>query len=225
MTDAASVPARAGTAVGPRAEAAADELIACTTCDALHRVSEVPEGGRMRCRRCGSVMLRSEHGSLDSILGSALAMVVLVGSAVFMPFLQISARGFQSSASLLDTAFAFTGGITAPLTVAVLLLIVIIPIVRALLLAYALLPMRLGLPLLPGAQRAFYWSGRLRPWSMAEVFIVGVAVALVKIGGMATVSLGPAFWELSIIVLIVALEIGSLSEKTVWRMLEHHRTS
>jgi paraquat-inducible protein A len=60
---------------------------------------------------------------------------------------------------------------------------------------------------------------------MAEVFIVGVAVALVKIGGMATVSLGPAFWELSIIVLIVALEIGSLSEKTVWRMLEHHRTS
>lgn len=217
--------AAAGDLGGTRVAARADELIACTTCDALHHMREIPDGGSLRCRRCGGLLLRSEEGSLDSILGSAFAMVVLVGSAVFLPFLQISIRGFQSSASLIDTAFAFSTGITAPLTVGVLLLIVIIPIARASLLAYAVLPMRLGLPLLPAAKRAFYWSGRLRPWSMAEVFIVGVAVALVKIGGMATVSLGPAFWELSIIVLIVALEIGSLSEKTVWRMLEQYRTS
>jgi paraquat-inducible protein A len=212
-------------AAGPRDAAAADEFIACTVCDALHRLGEVPEGGRLRCRRCGSVLLRSEHGTLDSILGSALAMVVLVGSAVFLPFLEISARGFKSSATLLDTALAFTGGATTPLSVALVLLIVVIPIARATLLAYALVPLRLGLTLLPGARRAFYWTGLLRPWSMAEVFIVGVVVALVKIGGMATVALGPAFWELSIIALIVALEAASLSEKTVWRMLEHQPTS
>ncbi len=203
----------------------ADEMIACTTCDALHRMSEVPEGGRLRCRRCGSILLRSEHGSLDSILGAALAMVLLVGSAVFMPFLQISVRGFQSSASLIDTAFAFTGGVTAPLTVAVLLLIVVIPITRAVLLFYALLPLRLGLRPPPEARRAFFWAAKIKPWSMAEIFIVGVAVALVKIGGLATVSLGPAFWELTIIAVIVALETASLSEKTIWRMLEHQATS
>jgi paraquat-inducible protein A len=62
-------------------------------------------------------------------------------------------------------------------------------------------------------------------WSMAEVFIIGVVVALVKIGGMATVSFGPAFWELSIIAVIVALEAASLSEQTIWRMLEQHQTS
>lgn len=223
MIDAPPVSARAD--IHPTAAAPADELIACTICDALHRLSEVPEGGRLRCRRCGAVLIRSEHGSLDAILGSAFAMVVLVGSAVFMPFLQISVRGFQSSASLIDTAFAFTGGITAPLTVAVMLLIVIIPIARATLLAYALLPLRLGLRLLPEARRAFLWASRLRPWSMAEIFIVGVAVALVKIGGMATVSLGPAFWELTIIALIVALETASLSEKTIWRMLEYQARS
>ena len=210
---------------GPQEAVAADELIACTVCDALHRMGEVPEGGKLRCRRCGSVLLRSEDGSLDSILGSAFAMLVLVGSAVFLPFLEISARGFRSNATLLDTALAFTGGVTTPLSVALVMLIVVIPITRAALLTYALLPMRLGLRLLPAARRMFYWSGLLRPWSMAEVFIVGVVVALVKIGGMATVALGPAFWELSIIALIVALESASLSEKTVWRMLEHHPTS
>ncbi len=207
------------------ATASPRELIACTTCDALYHVAEVPEGGRLRCRRCGNVLLRSEDGALDAILGSAFAMVVLVGSALFLPFLQISARGFQSSATLIDTAFAFTGGITTPLTVAVMLLIVVIPMTRAVLLTYALLPMRLGFRPLPETRQVFYWACQLRPWSMAEVFIVGVVVALVKIGSMATVSLGPAFWELSIIALIVALEIASLSEKTVWRLLEHRTTS
>jgi paraquat-inducible protein A len=150
---------------------------------------------------------------------------VLVGSAVFLPFLEISARGFRSEATLLDTAFAFAGGITTPLTAVLVLLIVVIPIARAVLIFYALLPLRLGLRLLPSARRAFYWSSRLRPWSMAEVFIVGVVVALVKIGGMATVAFGPAFWQLSIIALVVALEAASLSEKTVWRMLELHPRS
>jgi hypothetical protein len=42
---------------------------------------------------------------------------------------------------------------------------------------------------------------------------------------MATVSFGPAFWELSIIAVIVALEAASLSEQTIWRMLEQHQTS
>jgi paraquat-inducible protein A len=159
------------------------------------------------------------------MLGSAFAMVVLVGSAVFLPFLQISARGFRSEATLLDTALAFSGGITTPLTAVLAMLIVVIPITRAVLIFYALLPLRLGLRLLPRARDAFYWSGRLRPWSMAEVFIVGVVVALVKIGGMATVAFGPAFWQLSIIALVVALEAASLSEKTVWRMLELHPKS
>ena len=215
-----------GHAPGAAREAARpDELIACTVCDALHRLGELPEGGKLRCRRCGSVLLRSEYTALDSLLGSAFAMVVLVGTAVFLPFLEISARGFRSDATLLDTALAFSGGITTPLTAVLVLLIVVIPITRAVLIAYALLPLRLGLRLLPGTREAFYWSGRLRPWSMAEVFIVGVVVALVKIGGMATVSFGPAFWELSIIALVVALEAASLSEKTVWRMLELHRRS
>src|SRR5690606_2584261 len=63
MIDAPPVSARAD--IHPTAAAPPDELIACTICDALHRLSEVPEGGRLRCRRCGAVLIRSEHGSLD----------------------------------------------------------------------------------------------------------------------------------------------------------------
>jgi paraquat-inducible protein A len=200
---------------------ASGELIACTVCDALHVVGNgPPQHGRLRCTRCNSVLLRATRGTLDGILGSALATVILVISAVFFPFLQITAKGFSSAASLVDVAFAFSEGVTAPLALAVILMIVVLPVVRASAIGWALLPLRLGRPPLPGAKRAFRLASELKPWSMAEVFIIGVVVALVKIGGMATVSLGPAFWELTLIVLIVALESINLCEKTVWRMLE-----
>ncbi len=196
------------------------ELIACTICDALHRVPEIPVGGRLRCARCGEVMLRSQRNAIDALIASALSMAILVVSAIFFPFLSVSASGLSSAASLLDTAFTFADGITAPLAVALMLVLVVVPLLRAATLTYALVPLRFGRPLLPGARHAFHFASELRPWSMADIFIVGVAVALVKIGGMATVTFGPAFWMLVLVILIVILESTSLCEKTLWRTLE-----
>jgi paraquat-inducible protein A len=204
---------------------AAGELIACTVCDTLHHVPEIPEDGALVCRRCGDVLLRWPGRKLDRILGGAFGTVVLVTSALFLPFLQLSASGFTSAASLVDTALAFRDGATAPLVIALILLIVVVPLTRAVALAYALVPLRLNRPLLPGTRSAFHLATELRPWSMAEVFIVGVAVALVKIGGMATVVLGTGFWEMTLILAIVVLEGTSMCEKTIWRMIDLRRRS
>ncbi len=202
-----------------------DELIACTICDALHRVAPIPAGGRLRCVQCGTTLLRADVKALDAILASAAAMAILVISAVFFPFLRISASGFSSSARLTDTARAFAEGLTAPLAVALILVIVVVPVVRAIALFYALLPIRLGRKPVRGARKAFRLACELRPWSMAEIFIVGVAVALVKVGGMATVSFGPAFWELTLVVLIVVLESSSFCEKSLWRIIDQRSKS
>ena len=104
------------------------------------------------------------------MLGSAFADDGAGGAAVFLPFLEISARGFRSKATLLDTALAFSGGITTPLTAVLALLIVVIPISRAVLISYALLPLRLGLRLL------------LRP--RRGLLLVGPAAALVDGRGL-----------------------------------------
>lgn len=233
MSDAtADLPVGAVTATGseppsasPQTGAGADELIACIICDALHVVPAVPDRGRLKCRRCGETLLSHAGTAIDVLLASAIAVSILLVSAVFFPFLKISASGLTSAASLLDTALAFSEGITAPLTYALFLVIVVIPVFRALLLVYSLLPIRLGRKMLPEGRQAFRLACSLRPWSMAEVFIIGVIVALVKLGAMATVTLGPAFWELTIIVIIVVIEAAGLNEKTVWRTIEQNSTS
>lgn len=200
------------------------DLIACPRCDALHGAAEPPEGGRLRCRRCGAVLMTNRAGAIDRTLAAAFASVILIFGAIFFPFLQLSTFGFQRSASVLDAARAFSSGLMAPLAVAVGLLIVVIPLIRAGALAYVILPLRLGRAPAPGAKAAFRLAGRLKPWAMAEIFIIGVAVALVKVAGMASVTLGPAFWALALLVLLVIFEGASLCEWSIWRTLERPRS-
>ena len=59
------------------------ELIACTICDALHRVEPIPRGARLRCKRCRATLLRDPSRSIDSILASALAVAILLVSSMF----------------------------------------------------------------------------------------------------------------------------------------------
>jgi paraquat-inducible protein A len=120
---------------------------------------------------------------------------------------------------------AFSSGLMVPLSVATALLIIVLPLIRASALAYTLLPLRLGRPPIRGAERAFRLASRLRPWAMAEVFLIGVVVALVKIGGIATVGLGPAFWAMAALVLLVIYEATSLDEWSIWQTIDRARTS
>jgi paraquat-inducible protein A len=191
----------------------------------LHRVVPVPLGGRLRCQRCRTVLMTNRLGAIDRTLAAALGSLILMLAALFFPFLELSAAGLHQNATLLDAALAFSSGLVIPLSAATGLLIVVLPLIRAAALAYTLLPLRLGRPPARGAERAFRLAAQLKPWAMAEVFLIGVVVALVKIGGMATVDLGPAFWAMAGLVALVVYEGTSLCEWSIWQQLERLRAS
>ena len=208
----------------PSVLADAGSLIACPICDMLHREVAVPVGGRLRCQRCRAVLLTNRANAIDRALAGSFASVILMLAAIFFPFLELSIAGLRRKASLLDAAMAFSSGLVVPLSVATALLIVVIPLVRATALGYTLLPLRLRGRPAPAAAAAFRAACRLRPWAMAEVFLIGVIVALVKIGGIATVTLGPAFWAMAGLVLVVVYEASSLDEWSIWQLLDPART-
>lgn len=217
MTQAAAVP-------GPTDIETGGDLFACPICDALHRAAEPPPGGRLRCRRCGEVMMTSRPRAMDRTLAAAFATIILMIGAVFFPFLEMSILGIERKASVLDAALAFSSGLIAPLAFAVGMLIIVIPLIRGAALTYVILPLRLGRAPAPAATWAFRLASRLKPWSMAEIFIIGVVVALVKIAGMASIHLGPAFWAMACLVLLVVLEGTSLCEWSLWQTLHRTRT-
>ncbi|HRO13999.1 MAG TPA: paraquat-inducible protein A [Paracoccus sp. (in: a-proteobacteria)] len=195
-------------------------LIACPRCDALHVEEEQQPGETARCIRCHTVLARPREGAFTQIVALSFASMVLMVAAVFFPFLEISRMGIGNATSLFGVALAFSQGWLMPLTVAVLAFIVGLPVLRAGLLIYVLLPLRGGGRPRPLAAEAFRLSELLRPWSMAEIFVIGTSIALVKVAGLASVNLGPAFWAFCALILVGAASNVFTCATTIWDVLE-----
>lgn len=199
-----------------------DSLMACPNCDLLHNATTVAVGERIRCARCGTLLASSRPNAIDRTLAAAMTNVILIVSALFFPFIQLDGAGTRQNATLIDAVVAFGAGLTTPLVLIVAAFIVVIPFLRASALVYTLWPLRFGRAPYRGATRAFRFANSLKPWSMAEIFIIGVAVALVKISGLAEVSLGPAFWMLTALVVVLLLENHNFCRWTIWHILGTH---
>ncbi|QPH52223.1 paraquat-inducible protein A [Pontivivens ytuae] len=195
-------------------------LLACPACDLLHEVPDLDPGCRARCARCGQVIVSGRGGSVDRMLAGGAAVAVLIVFALFFPFLSIEELGLSNTTTLIDITMAFLEGWIAPLALATAAAIVGLPLLRVGLLFYALMPLRLGRPRLRHAAAAFRTAESLRPWSMAEIFILGTAVALVKVVDIAQVGFGPAFWAFCAAVLIIALERTVTDTAAIWSILD-----
>ena len=192
------------------------KLIACPRCDVLHHAETLPDGQKAKCARCGTVLMWPREGAFLHVIAFSFTGMILMIGAIFFPFLEISARGLSHESSIFGVAMAFSDGFLAPLAFAVLVMIVALPIFRFGALIYTLWPLANGRPAYRHAATTFRLVQELQPWAMAEIFIIGTAVALVKIGGLATVSLGPAFWAFCVLIIVIALKNSFVSDWTVW---------
>ncbi len=199
---------------------ATPDLIACPTCDALWRKTMPREGERAVCGRCHTVLLAPKSSSLSVVAALSLTVAILLIGTTFLPFLRISVRGLSNDSSILDAALAFSAGLTTPLVVATAAMVVFLPLCRVLLLLYVVAPIAAGRRPFRSAGTAFRWSEDLKPWSMAEIFILGCAVALVKVTELAQVVFGPAFWLFVILVIVTVFQDGVLNRWSIWQSLE-----
>jgi paraquat-inducible protein A len=64
------------------------------------------------------------------------------------------------------------------------------------------------------------WVGHLEVWSMLEVVMLGILVALVKIAQLATVDPGIGMYAFGATILLIPAIAGSLDRREMWRRVE-----
>jgi paraquat-inducible protein A len=198
-------------------------LVCCPVCDALHHVGDVPDDLRLRCVRCRTVIAVGRPEAILRIVVLAATALILMTIVVFYPFLQLRNGVFRSTASVFETVTSFEQGVMAPLSVAVAAFVIFLPVARLGMLIWALGPLAFERRALPGAAWSLRMAELLKPWAMAEIFMVGVAVALVKLADLATLSMGPAFWSFAAMVVITTLKDTQMSKHTIWHALDEAR--
>ena len=163
----------------------------------------------------------AKHGvvGLTRALAFALAAAVLLVMANCFPFLELKRSGLEAVMTLPRAGLALYRDGYLALSVIVLAPIVVIPGVMLATIFALVVPLRKGrsAPWLIGAGRLFF---AMNPWSMVEVFIIGVIVSLVKIGAMATVVIGISFWAYLGFSICFVAAIASLDRFQVWRAIE-----
>ncbi len=197
-----------------------DDLIACPVCDVLHRDQGIPNRRIARCACCGSVLAAPKSGAMTRVTMLSVTGLILLVAAAGFPFLELRTQGLSHRASVFDAVLAFSQGPMAVLSVATAFLIVLLPAARFSALIYTLAPMALGWRPAKHAVDVYRWAERIKPWAMAEIFIIGVAVALVKVSGLARVELGPAFWSFAALLLITVATDSAICRMTVWKTLK-----
>jgi len=196
-----------------------DDLVACPACDLLHRRHVLVPGERARCARCRNVLATRKPNTVDRTLATSLAGIVLLLLSLTLPFLSLSRAGIESRISVLDAVASLWASELFWLGLLTLGMIVVLPLARFGLLAWVLGRLRFGLAVLPSMRTAFRWAVRLEPWAMVDVFVVGVTISLVKLGSIARLDIGLAFWSLCALV-VASVVVGIvLCHDTVWARL------
>lgn len=202
-----------------------DDIIVCPHCDAAFTLHQPRNGEIASCSQCGANLITPRRKAGLQIIAVSLAISILIIAATVAPFLTISAGGTSNSMSILDAIFAFNHGLLIALSLTTASLIIFIPLMRALLGIYVLVPIVMDRPPASGATQAFRLAEALRPWSMAEIFAIGCAVALVKISDIADVSFGPAFWMFAALVFLSVVQDNFICRWSVWNSLDENQTS
>lgn len=202
-----------------------EQLIACPRCDAAYTLLRPKVGERALCQRCGTALITPRRKAGLQIIAVSFAIMILIVAATVFPFLTIKAAGASNSVSILDAALAFSDGPLIALALTTAALIIFVPLARVMLSIYVLVPIVMDRPPARGATQAFRLSEALRPWSMAEIFAIGCAVALVKISDLADVAFGPAFWMFAALVVLVVVQDNFLCRWSVWNSLDKPRAS
>lgn len=164
-------------------------------------------------------MYSRKRYSVDRALAASVAGIVLLSISLALPFLSLSRSGINSNISLIDAVEALWSNEMMVLGALMFGFIVLLPLSRLLLLFWVLISVRFSLRPTPVKRTAFRWAMFLEPWAMADVFMIGVVVSLVKISTLATLEVGPAFWGLLGLILATVIITLVLCEDTIWEYL------
>lgn len=193
-------------------------LLACQECDLVHKIPPLPARATARCVRCGAVLFLNKPDSINRALALTLAGIVLFVVACSFPFLTMENTGIVQKTAL------FTGIINLyrqgmpVLATLVLLTCVLMPLTQMLSLIYLLIPLKRNRSA-PFSVPLFRFYLDTQPWGMMEIYMIGILVALVKLGKMATVVPGLSVIAFGILIFVIAAAFSALDRSLVWERL------
>jgi paraquat-inducible protein A len=191
----------------------------CPDCGQMQVVPAMPPATRVVCLRCEAVLRHTRHFPLLLPAMLNLSALILYGVGATLTIISVSEGGQERSAGLATGPTMLDHYGLWELSLVVLVTTLAAPLARVLCMLAVLGGLQLPRP--PAELRTiFAWVEYVKPWSMVEIYLLGLFVAYVRLSDMAQVDLGPAVYALGGLMVVMILADVTLDDQAVWEAME-----
>jgi paraquat-inducible protein A len=195
--------------------ASANGLVLCEECGLL--VANPARSGVRECPRCRSHLHMRKPGSLSRTWAYLMAAIVLYIPANVLPVMNTSSLfGAQKDTIMSGVVYLWVSG-SWPLALLVFIASIMVPMLKILGLAYLAASTQLHSQWLPEQRTRIYRVIELvGRWSMLDIYVITMLVALVQFKALATIEAGPAAIAFGAVVVLTLLASMSFDPRLIW---------
>ncbi|MFT8418903.1 MAG: paraquat-inducible protein A [Acetobacter sp.] len=198
-------------------------VVECPCCGHYQILPELAPGTQARCCRCNQLLDRRNRTSpiatpLAFCISSAALYLAMLASTLMM----LDLYGRQRTVNILTGPIELLHEGWGEVGVLVAIATIVVPgLVIGMMLSILVGALQPKLPF--WVPHLLKWYERLRPWSMVEVYILGVFVAYTKLSDLAYVQIGAAVFLVSGLMLTMSATDATLDTELIWdrRQTDH----
>jgi len=194
-------------------------LMLCNECGLLTRAPT--HGYAVACPRCGATMHSRKPSAISRTWALLISAMVLYIPANALPVMYTSSLfGAQNDTILSGVVYLWTSG-SWSLSIVVFIASIAVPMLKIIALWYLVLSTQFHSTAAPKRRtriyRAVEFVGR---WSMLDIYVITVLVALVQFKALATIQAGPAAIAFGAVVVLTMFAAMSFDPRLIWDELE-----
>jgi len=204
-------------------------LISCHICGRLSPLTTPPAGSTPaarqpapRCPRCDTPLHARRPDSVARTWALLIAATILYIPANLLPILHTSSiLGSQDDTIMSGIVFFWTSG-EWPLACIVFIASILVPMLKLVTLSLLAWTTQRGSRWRPQQRtRLFRIIEKIGRWSMLDVFVITLTVALVHFQSIATITAGPGALAFACVVVLTMLASMSFDPRLIWDTIEH----
>ena len=198
-------------------EDALDNYIICEQCYTLHEELPIKDGTKALCTECGHVLYRYDSKLVDYGLALSISGFIFFILANLFPLVKIDLLGHEEYITIPKTILALfeNGFYIVGLLCAFLIFIFPFMIFSMNIVFFALLKRKKGKKM---TKEILILLSYIVPWSMTDIFLISILVALVKLIGYVQIDMGISFWALMVFVLIDIYIVKRIHLSELWML-------
>jgi paraquat-inducible protein A len=179
------------------------------------------EQGVSMCPRCGSTLHQRKPNSISRTWALVLAAFVFYIPANVLPITTVTSMGKAQADTIMSGVIYFVATGMWPIALVIFFASVFVPLLKLIILTYLLI----------SVQRKSNWRRRDRTklyriteavgrWSMVDIYVVTILVALVKLGSLASIEAGPGAVFFGAVVVTTIFAAMSFDPRLMWDSME-----